>query len=66
MRVSIKFTDERACRSILIGWEPPIANVDGMKTLKPEVTRTSDEDKLPNANSEALNSTFNGVDSQEF
>ncbi|KAH1129366.1 hypothetical protein J1N35_000744 [Gossypium stocksii] len=48
------------------GWERLTIDVDGVKTLKPEVTWTSGEDKLANANSKTINAIFKGVGPYEF
>lgn len=65
-RESIKSIDRKFWCLILIGCEPLKIDVHDVKTLKPEVIQTSGEDKLANANSQAINTIFKGVGPQEF
>ena len=41
-------------------------DTEGKKRLKPETTWSTEEDKLANNNSKALNVIFNGVDATQF
>ena len=67
MRAFIKAIDERAWRSILTGWEHPTTTDTSNKvTLKPEEKWSTDEDRLANYNSKALNAIFNAVDMNQF
>ena len=67
MRAFIKTINERAWRSILIGWtHPTTTDNSGNVTLKLEEKWSTDEDRLANYNSKALNAVFNAVDVNQF
>ena len=52
---------------LLTGWEHPITkDFKGKEILKPKTTWSTEEDKLANNNSRALNAIFNGVDASQF
>ena len=56
MKAFIKALDEKAWRSMLIGWKHPTIKYDkGNVTLTPEEKWFGDDDKLANYNSKALN-----------
>ena len=67
MRAFIKAIDERAWRSILTGWTH-LTTTDSSNnvTLKPEETWSTDEDRIVNYNSKALNAIFNAVHLNQF
>ena len=51
----------------MTGWEHPIIkDSEGKEILKPEITWSTEEDRLANNNYKALNVIFNGVDSNQF
>ena len=63
MKAFIKALDEKAWRSVLSGWSPPtIKDDEGKDITKPELSWSSDDDKLANYNSKALHAILNGVD----
>ena len=63
MKAFIKALDEKAWRSVLNGWSPPTTkDEEGKDILKPDLTWSSDDDKLANCNSKALHAILNGVD----
>ncbi|KAL8555952.1 hypothetical protein ACS0TY_003682 [Phlomoides rotata] len=68
MRMYIKFIDERAWRSILIGWEPlrTSTDEDNVVTIKRELDWTADEITTTNFKSIALNVIFGTVDISMF
>ena len=67
MKEFIKAIDEKACRSILTGWEHAITkDTEGKDILKPEITCSTEEDSLVNYNSKALTAIFNEVDVNQF
>ncbi|XP_024026995.1 uncharacterized protein LOC112093201 [Morus notabilis] len=67
MRAFIKAIDERAWRLILTEWtHPTTTDNSGNVTLKLEETWLTDEDRLANYNSKALNVVFNVVDVNQF
>ncbi|KAG9446282.1 hypothetical protein H6P81_012410 [Aristolochia fimbriata] len=67
MRAFIKALDEKAWKSVLIGWTPPmITNAASDTSIKPEVDWTAAEDKISNKNAKALNVIFYGVDQERF
>ena len=67
MKAFIKALDEKAWRAVLTGWEYPTTKDDKGKFVpKPEESWTSDEDRLANNNSKALNAIFNVVDANQF
>jgi hypothetical protein len=69
MSAFLKSIDSETWKSILKGWEHPVAlDKDGNKTnvLKPEEEWTIAEEELSLANSKALNALFNGVDKNMF
>jgi len=69
MRAFLKSIDSKTWKSVLRGWEHPVAlDEDGNRTyvLKPEEEWTTAEDELALGNSKALNALFNGVDKNMF
>ncbi|KAL8540445.1 hypothetical protein ACS0TY_001880 [Phlomoides rotata] len=68
MCMYIKSIDERAWRSILVGWLPPRtkADVNAETTVKRELDWTTEESTLASYNSKALNAIFTSVDSSMF
>lgn len=63
MKAFIKALDEKAWRTILVGWtHPTTTDAENNTILKPEETLSSEEDSLANNNSKALNVVFNAVD----
>jgi len=67
MKAFIKAQDEKAWRAILIGWKhPETKDAEGKEIPKPEESWSTDEDRLANYNSRALNAIFNGVDVHQF
>ncbi|KAL8556430.1 hypothetical protein ACS0TY_004031 [Phlomoides rotata] len=68
MRMYIKSIDERAWRSILSGWEPPITTIDADTgtTVNRELDWTTEESTLVSYNSKALNAIFTYVDTSMF
>ncbi|MBA0602384.1 hypothetical protein Gorai_002566 [Gossypium raimondii] len=60
----IKSTDEKAQKFDLIGWERPFFEVSRVKSPKLELTWTTKEEKLVNANPKVLYAIFYGVDAQ--
>ena len=67
MKAFIKALDEKAWRAVLIGWTHPITKNDaGEEAMKPEEKWSTEEDRLANSNSRALNAIFNGVDANQF
>ena len=65
----LKSIDSRTCKTVLRGWEHPVAlDKDGNKTtvLKPEEEQTIAEYELALRNSKVLNALFNGVDKNMF
>ena len=62
MRAFIKSQDERAWRSILTGWKPPVEQDDeGNAKVKSELEWTHEDEKLSGYNNKALHAIFNGV-----
>ena len=67
MKAFIKAIDEKAWRAVLTGWDHPVTkDTEGVEKLKPEISWSTEEDKLANNNSKALNAIFNGVDASQF
>ncbi|EXB99124.1 G-type lectin S-receptor-like serine/threonine-protein kinase [Morus notabilis] len=67
MKAFIKAIDEKAHKAVLTSWEHPVTkDSEGKEILKPETTWSTEEDKLANNNSKALNVFFNGVDANQF
>ncbi|PON99959.1 hypothetical protein TorRG33x02_043770, partial [Trema orientale] len=67
MKAFIKALDEKAWRSVLSGWSPPtIKDDEGKDIIKPELSWSSDDDKLANYNSKALHAILNGVDTTKI
>ncbi|XP_024019486.1 uncharacterized protein LOC112091030 [Morus notabilis] len=67
MKAFIKAQDEKAWRAVLTGWKHPVTkDTEGKENLKPEESWSTDEDRLANYNSRALNAIFNGVDVNHF
>ena len=63
MPTFINTLDEKAWKSVLVGWSPPTKMDDEGKIVpKPELEWSSKEDKLPNNNRKTLNAIFNGLD----
>ncbi|XP_024028691.1 uncharacterized protein LOC112093781 [Morus notabilis] len=67
MKAFIKALDEKAWRAVLIGWTHPVTKNDaGEEAMKPEEKWSTEEDRLANSNSRALNAIFNEVDANQF
>ena len=67
MKVFIKKIKEKAWRAVLTSWEHLVTkNTKGKEILKPEITWSTEEDRLTNNNSNALNAIFNGVNANQF
>ncbi|KAA0051783.1 gag-pol polyprotein [Cucumis melo var. makuwa] len=58
----IKTLDGKAWRALVVGYEPPMVNVDGVLVPKLEVDWTDAEIQASFMNARALNAIFNGVD----
>lgn len=62
MRAFIKSQNERAWRSILTGWTPPIEkDKEGNEKVKSELDWSLKDEKLSGYNNKALHAIFNGV-----
>ncbi|XP_062102828.1 uncharacterized protein LOC133812992 [Humulus lupulus] len=62
MRAFIKSQDEKAWRSILLGWTPPIEKDDkGNSKVKSELEWSIEDEKLSGYNNKGLHAIFNGV-----
>ncbi|XP_062102258.1 uncharacterized protein LOC133812299 [Humulus lupulus] len=62
MRAFIKSQDERAWKSILLGWTPPIEKYNkGNSKVKSELEWSIEDEKLYGYNNKALHAIFNGV-----
>ena len=67
MKAFIKALDEKAWRSVLIGWKHLTTKDDkGNVTLTPEDKWSHDNDRLTNYNFKALNAIFNGVGADQI
>ncbi|KAL8456846.1 hypothetical protein ACS0TY_034908 [Phlomoides rotata] len=68
MRMYIKSIDERAWRSILVGWTPlrTTADADNETRVKRELDWMTEESTLASYNSKALNAIFTSVDTSMF
>ena len=67
MRAFIKALDGKARHAILTNWTHPTKTDDDGSTIpKPEESWSTDEDRLANYNSKALNAIFNAVDANQF
>ena len=67
MKAFIKAIDGKAWRSVLTSWEHLITkDTEGKEILKPKTTWSTEEDRLANNNSKALNAIFNRVDANQF
>ena len=67
MKAFIKSMDEKAWRAILTGWQHPMKTDDKNEVVKkPEIEWTTEEDRLANSNSKALNAIFSAVDVHQF
>ncbi|XP_073057182.1 uncharacterized protein [Primulina eburnea] len=59
--------NERACQHVISGWTPPKRiDEDGDNLIKPESDWTTEEVKVSNYNSKALNVIFSSVDMNMF
>ncbi|KAG9442758.1 hypothetical protein H6P81_018612 [Aristolochia fimbriata] len=67
MQIYIKAQDERAWRSVEVGWTPPTKEVgegaDKKRILKPSSEWTDEEDRL---SFKSLNAIFGGIDEDQF
>ena len=67
MKAFINALDEKAWRAVLSGWShPTVIDTEGKTTPKPKLEWTSEEDKLANCNSKAINAIFNAVNPNQF
>ena len=67
MKAFINPLDEKAWRAVLSGWShPTVIDTEGKTTPKPKLEWTSEEDKLANCNSKAINAIFNAVNPNQF
>ncbi|CAM8904112.1 unnamed protein product [Rhodiola kirilowii] len=67
MKAFIKNKDEKAWRSMLTGWNPPLLATDGGKIVpKPETEWSEQEERLAMGNAKALNAIFSAVDESIF
>ncbi|CAM8954171.1 unnamed protein product [Rhodiola kirilowii] len=67
MKAFIKNVDEKAWRSVLTGWNPPLlATSDGKAFPKPETEWFELEEHLAMGNAKALNAIFSAVDESIF
>ena len=67
MKAFMKAIDGKAWRFVLTRWEHlAIKDTEGKEILKPEITWSTENDRLANNNSKALNAIFNGVDANQF
>ncbi|CAM8987909.1 unnamed protein product [Rhodiola kirilowii] len=67
MKAFIKNVDEKAWRSVLTGWTPPLlATDDGKVVPKPETEWSELEERLAMGNAKALNAIFSAVDESIF
>ncbi|KAI3461556.1 hypothetical protein Pfo_018219 [Paulownia fortunei] len=67
MRAFIKSMDEQAWRTVVIGWEhPAMINEQKEEVLKTEDQWNTEEEKIMNYNSKALNAIFSAVDVNQF
>lgn len=67
IKAFIKLIDEKAWRSVLVGWShPTTTDVEKNVIPKPKESWSNEEDHLANNNSKALNSIFNVVDANQF
>ena len=67
MKAFIKSMDEKAWRAILTGWQHPMKTDDKNEVVKkPEIEWSTEEDRLANSNSKALNAIFSAVDVHQF
>ncbi|CAM8940908.1 unnamed protein product [Rhodiola kirilowii] len=67
MKAFIKNVDEKAWRSVLTGWNPPLLATDeGRVVHKLETEWTEQEERLAMGNAKALNAIFSAVDKTIF
>ncbi|KAI3458659.1 hypothetical protein Pfo_015322 [Paulownia fortunei] len=67
MRAFIKSINKRAWRVVVTGWEHPvIINEQKEEVLKPEDQWNTEQEKIANYNSKALNAIFSAVDANQF
>ncbi|CAM8975427.1 unnamed protein product [Rhodiola kirilowii] len=67
MKAFIKNVDEKAWRSVLTGWKPPLLATDeGRIVPKPETEWSEQEERLAMGNAKALNAIFSAVDESIF
>lgn len=67
MKAFIKSIDEKAWKSILVGWTPPTTKNEAGKVVpKDEIAWTEEANKISNYNSKAINGIFNGVSPMQF